>query len=103
MITTKARLTVTVDRELLRAGEEAVRAGRAASLSSWVNSAMGERAARDRRLRMMAEAVAAYEAEHGAISDLEMAMQERADRGSALVVRGPGASRAPSGRGRAKR
>jgi len=88
MRTSKERLTTTVDRDLIRAGKEAVAAGRAASLSGWVNAALAERAAKDRRLQAMVEAVAAYETERGEISAAELAAQERADRQSAVVVRG---------------
>jgi hypothetical protein len=84
----KERLTVTVDAELVVAGTRAVKAGRADSLSGWVNDALVDREARDRRLRAMTEAVAAYEAEFGAISDEELAAQRRADERSAIVVRG---------------
>src|SRR5258708_315955 len=84
----KERLTVTVDPELVAAANEAVRAGRAESLSGWVNLALSERAAKERRLRAQAEAVAAYEAEFGVISAAEMAAQRRADQAAAVVVRG---------------
>jgi Arc/MetJ-type ribon-helix-helix transcriptional regulator len=84
----KERLTVTVDRALVRAANEAVAAGRAVSLSAWVNLALEERATKERRLQAMADAVAAYEAEFGAISREELFAQERADRRSAVVVRG---------------
>ena len=84
----KARLTVTVDRALVRAANEAVAAGRAESLSGWVNLALAERAATERRLQALAEAVALYEEEFGTISPAELTAQERADRRSAVVVRG---------------
>ena len=84
----KERLTVTVDRALIQAGYRAVADGRADSLSGWVNLALVEQAAKERRLDSMAEAVAAYEAEFGAISPMELAAQERADQRSAIVVRG---------------
>jgi hypothetical protein len=44
----KERLTITVDPAVVRAGNEAVRAGRAESLSGWVNLAMTELAERER-------------------------------------------------------
>lgn len=47
---TKGRLTVTVDRDLIRAGNRAVTAGRPSSLSSWVNQALAERTAKERRV-----------------------------------------------------
>jgi hypothetical protein len=42
--------------------------------------------AKDGRLRAMAEAVAAYEAEFGAISAAEIESQQRADQRNAVVV-----------------
>lgn len=85
----KERLTITVDRALVQAGSDAVAAGRAESLSGWVNLAMADRAAKERKLRALAEAVAVYEAEFGAISQAELIAQERADSRAALVLRGP--------------
>jgi hypothetical protein len=84
----KERLTVTVDPALIRAGQEAVAAGRAESVSAWVNVALAERAAKDRQLAAMAEAIATYEAQFGAISPEELSAQARADREAAIVVRG---------------
>lgn len=95
-------MTVTVDAELVEAGNRAVKAGRADSLSSWVNDALADREARDRRLRAMAEAIAAYEREHGVITDAELLAQERADQRAALVIRGHRQSRSASRRGRRK-
>jgi hypothetical protein len=85
----KERLTVTVDAGLVAAANEAVRSGRAESLSGWVNLALTERAVKELRLRALAEAVAAHEKEFGTISDAEMGAQRRADQHGALVVRGP--------------
>lgn len=96
----KERLTVTVDPDLVQAGNEAVADGRVDSLSAWVNLALGERAAKDRRLRALAEAVGAYETDFGAITAEELAAQERADRASARVVRGAGPRRAGTHRAR---
>lgn len=84
----KERLTVTVDPHLVRAGADAVAEGRVDSLSAWVNLALAERAAKDLRLRALAEAVATYEADFGLITAEELAAQERADRVAARVVRG---------------
>lgn len=89
----KGRLTVTVDRTLIAAASAAVAAGRADSLSGWVNSALSERAAKEKRLRALASAVHSFEAEFGLISPAELAAQERADRRSAVVVRGPAKAR----------
>jgi Arc/MetJ-type ribon-helix-helix transcriptional regulator len=82
----KERLTVTVDGALLRAANDAVKAGRASSVSAWVNLALEQQAAREQRLRAMADAIAAYEAVHGVISDEEIAKQRRSDRRNAMLV-----------------
>lgn len=91
----KTRLTVTVDAELVAAANAAVERGNADSLSGWVNEALAAHAARDRRLAAMTDAITAYEAEFGEITEAEMAAQNRADRAGAIVVRGaePGRSR----------
>jgi hypothetical protein len=90
----KERLTVTVDRALVDAANAAVKEGRAASLSGWVSRALEERAAKEHRLRALADAVAAYEMEFGVISAAEIAAQQRADSRGATVVRGPSKPRA---------
>ena len=99
-MTHRERLTVTVDPALIQAGQDAVAAGRAESVSAWVNLALAERAAKERRLAAMAGAVAAYEAKFGAISAEELSAQARTDRESAIVVRGKPQL---SGRGRRRR
>jgi hypothetical protein len=86
MRTKKQRLTVTVDGALLKAANDAVRSGRASSVSAWVNLALEQQAARERRLRAMADAIAAYEEVHGIISDEEIDRQRRADRRIAIRV-----------------
>ncbi|HEY5449813.1 MAG TPA: hypothetical protein VIQ54_13755 [Polyangia bacterium] len=43
------------------------------------NEDMTEREVRERRLRGMAEVIAAYEQEHGVITDDELLAQERSD------------------------
>jgi hypothetical protein len=94
MSNTKTRLTVTVDPALVRAGNRAVAEGRAGSLSAWVNEALAERAAKERRLAALAEAVASYEVAFGPISDQELLLQRRLDRAAAKVIRAGG--RTPS-------
>ncbi len=79
---------MTVDAALVRAANHAVSTGRAESLSGWVNLALTERATKERRLLAMSEAVATYESKFGAISMQELAAQERADRRSAVILRG---------------
>ena len=101
-MTTKKRLTVTVDPVLVAAGTRAVAAGEAPSLSAWVSTALADRSRRDDQLRALAAAVEHYEAEHGLLTDDEIDAVRRADREHAVVVRG--SSPVPkSRRGRAKR
>lgn len=79
---------MTVDRDLLRAANAAVAAGRADSVSAWVNGALTAQADRERRLALLAELITEYEAEHGVITAEELQKQRRADRRDAVVVRG---------------
>ena len=84
----KLRLTVTVDPELVEAGNRAVAKGSAGSLSAWVSQALADRVRRDRQLALLGDAIADYEAKFGEISAAEIERQRRADRQSAVVVRG---------------
>lgn len=99
MTMTKERLTVTVDPALVEAGIRAVAAGRASSLSAWVNEALTVRAERDRQLEALAEAIAGYESDNGEITLAEMAAQARIDREEAVVVRGTSPKQPASGKG----
>lgn len=94
----KRRVTVTVDPELVEAGNRAVASGAADSLSAWFNTALTERARRDEQLARLRDAIADYEAEFGEITAEEIASQQRTDREDAKVVRG----RRPSAGARAK-
>ena len=93
-------MTVTVDRVLVEAANEAVASGRASSVSTWVNAALAEQAAKERHLRALAEAVAGYEAEFGVISAAELVSQQRDDRRASIAVREP---RKKPARGRRRR
>lgn len=93
----KQRLTVTVDPDLVAAGNRAVAAGMAPSLSAWVSAALAERVRRDARLEELRAAIADYESEFGEITPEEIRAQRRRDRADAVVVRGS-ARPAPGGR-----
>ncbi len=79
----KQRVTVTVDEELLEAANRAVSEGLARSVSEWVSEAMAQRRDRDARLAVMRRLLEEYEAEHGFISDEEIAEQAQQDRDAA--------------------
>lgn len=88
MTAKKKRLTVTVDPELIEAGQRAVESGQAESVSGWVSTALEQSIRRDRKLELLAAAVADYEKEFGEIDTVEIAVQRRLDRQDATVVRG---------------
>jgi Arc/MetJ-type ribon-helix-helix transcriptional regulator len=90
----KERLSASVDADLVVAAQSAVADGRADSVSAWVNDALRLKADRDRRLESLNDFIAAFEAEHGAISEEEMAEATRRARERAIVVRGPRGGRA---------
>ena len=72
MSSRKMRLTVSVDRDLITWGRSAVKAGEAASLSAWVNDALAEHTAENRRRRAMDKLLADYQAEFGAFTAAEL-------------------------------
>jgi hypothetical protein len=76
------------DDEALSVARRAVSGGGAESLSAWVNAALIEKEASERRGAALRAAIAEFEAEHGEITDAEIAAQRRADRANAIVVRG---------------
>lgn len=76
-MTNRTRLSATVDADLLRAGQRAVREGRTKSLSGWVNDALARQAEHDRRMKAMSDAIRAYEAEHGVITADDIRDAER--------------------------
>jgi hypothetical protein len=84
----KERVTVTLDRALVEAANAAVAAGHADSLSAWVNVALAEHVAKERRLAVLSKMIADYEADFGVITPEELALREREDRRNAVVVRG---------------
>jgi Arc/MetJ-type ribon-helix-helix transcriptional regulator len=98
----KGRITVTLDQELIDEGNAAVAAGRAHSLSAWINAVLEEHRGNERRLTVLAQLIAEYEAKHGAFTAEELAEQERQDRRNAIVIRGSGRGRRAKGRSRAR-
>jgi len=63
----KARVTVTVRPEVLALAEDEVAAGRASSLSAWVDQAMEEKARREDLIVLLAE----MRADNGPATDEE--------------------------------
>ncbi|MGH3177534.1 MAG: hypothetical protein ACRDPF_27120 [Streptosporangiaceae bacterium] len=99
----KQRLSASVDAELMAAAQQAVTEGRAESISAWVNDALRLKTENDRRLQALDDFLAAYEAEHGEITEDEIQGAARRARERAVVVRGRSEHQgtAPSGRGAA--
>jgi hypothetical protein len=81
----KQRLSASVDADVLEAAERAVPRG--GTLSAWVNDALRLKLEHDRRLHALAAFVAAYEAEHGEITEEEMRAASRRARPSAVSTR----------------
>jgi hypothetical protein len=88
-MSSKLRLSASVDAELLSAAQAAVDAGRADNISAWVNQALHRQAEHDRRLHALDLFLAEYEGAHGVITDQEIAEATRNVRTRALVVRSP--------------
>lgn len=86
-MTTKHRLSASVDGALLDAARQAVARGRASSLSAWVNEALQLKQEHDRRLEALGDFVAAFEAEHGEITSDEMHRATRSARARSVTVR----------------
>ena len=63
----RSRVTVTVRPQVLAVAEEEVAAGRASSLSAWVDQAMEEKARREQLAGLLAE----MRAENGAATEQE--------------------------------
>ena len=79
---------MTVDADLIAAVQAAVAADEADSMSAWVSDALRLKLEHDRRLRGIGDFIAAYEAEHGEITEEEMDAAVRSMRERAIVVRG---------------
>ena len=83
----KARITITVDGEVLDEVSLEVETGAAESTSAWISAAMAERLGHERRMAALAAAIADYEAEFGPITDEELERQAQIDRDAAALVR----------------
>ena len=87
-MSTKHRLSVSVDADLIDAMGRLVARGQSNSISAWVNEALRSKLAHDRRLEALEKFIATYESERGEITHDEMALAARRARSSAVVVRG---------------
>ena len=96
-MSTKERLSASVDSVLIRAAEEAVKRGLATSVSAWVNDALQLKVAQERRLESLAAFVSAYEMEHGEISPEEIRLATRRARAKAVATRGLPEAKASAG------
>jgi hypothetical protein len=73
----KERLSASVDAEVLAAAQDAVKAGRAPNLSTWVNDALHRQAEHDQRMQALDRFLEAYEEAHGVIGEADMRAAER--------------------------
>ncbi|NLV55430.1 MAG: hypothetical protein GXY13_07455 [Acidimicrobiales bacterium] len=93
----KRRITVTVDEEAYQAAVSAVAAGRASSVSAWVNEALTARREDDDARALLGDLLAEHQAEQGAFTPEELAEQERRDLEAAAAVRARRATRRRAG------
>jgi Arc/MetJ-type ribon-helix-helix transcriptional regulator len=84
-MSSKQRLSASVDASLVDAAEQAVKRGRAKNLSAWVNDALRLKLEHDERLAALAAFVAEYEASHGVITDTDMRSAARRARSGSLA------------------
>ena len=96
----KQRLSASVDAELMVAAQQAVAEGRAENISAWVNDALRLKTDHERRLQALDDFLAAYETEHGEITEHEMRDAARRARERAIIVRGRPDEYGPTPRGR---
>ena len=87
-MSTKQRLSASVDAAVLAAAHAAVSDGRAANISAWVNEALHRQAEHDRRMKALDDFLLVYESAHGVISEDEIRLANRRLRSRAVVVRG---------------
>jgi Arc/MetJ-type ribon-helix-helix transcriptional regulator len=85
--TTKERVTVTLDSQLLAAANAAVADGLASSVSAWINTHLSEALVKQRRLAALDRAISEYEAEHGAFTTEELEAQRLADHRNSIKIR----------------
>jgi hypothetical protein len=94
-MSTKQRLSASVDATVLAAAQVAVAEGRASNVSAWVNQALQKQAEHDARMRALDDFLAHYEAKHGTIGEDEIREATRRTRARAVVVRGKKRARSP--------
>lgn len=87
-MSTRQRLSASIDASLLTQAAEAVSRGAAPNLSAWVNDAVRLKLEHDRRMTALRDFITAYEEEHGVITPREIDAASRWARGRAKVVRG---------------
>ncbi|MDQ3092928.1 MAG: hypothetical protein M3R46_14975 [Actinomycetota bacterium] len=84
---TKQRLSASVNKVYIEEGRAAVEAGRAESLSAWVNEALRKQAEDEGRLRALDELMTEYQAEHGEFTEEELEENRRDMEARAIKVR----------------
>jgi hypothetical protein len=89
----KQRLSASVDAELMAEIAAAAARGEARTVSAWVNDALRLKLEHDRRLRALAEFIAADEDVHGPITEDEIARVRRELRRPVRTKRRPSRGR----------
>ena len=106
-MTTKQRLSASVDADVLAAVERAVEQGAAPNVSAFVSDALRAKLVDHKRLAALRDYIEEYEREHGAFTEEEMREVERTMRARAIrtgpLVAASSASTQSRGARRAKR
>jgi len=81
------RPSSVVNKVYIEEGRAAVEAGRAESLSAWVNEALRKQAEDEGRLRALDEFMTEYQAEHGEFTEEELEENRRDIEARAIKMR----------------
>ena len=87
-MTSKQRLSASVDAVLLASVEDAVGRGSSPTMSAWVSEALVLKLEYDRRIAALADFVTAFESEHGVITEQEMESAKARARAKAVRSHG---------------
>lgn len=88
-MSSKRRISASVDAPLVEAGQRAVESGEAESFSAWLNDALQRHVAHQARLRALDAFIEEFEAQHGEITDQEIRdVTQRVGAGAVVVRRG---------------
>lgn len=87
-MSTKQRLSASIDADLIEAARRFVAEGLADNVSAWVNDALRDKVEHDEKLLLLGEAIKGWEAEFGEITDADIEATERWVQENAIHIKG---------------